>query len=322
MNLGNILDVEEVIEALKSMKNNKTPGIDGIPADFLKVFWRRLKFFVTNAINLCYKKGILSTTLRQSVITCLPKGKKERKLLKNWRPISLLCTTYKLASSVIVNRLKPHLDSIISNTQTGFLKGRSISESTRLIYDLLYCSEKYNIPGLLMAIDFEKAFDSTSWSFLYDAAEVLSIIIKMTPDIVGIKIGRTEFKMVQYADDTTITLDGSRDSLQATLNVLEIYGSLSGLRVNTEKTKIIWIGKKKHSKDKLLISAKLDWGSSEFNLLGIDFSVDLERIPQTNYTKTLDKARKTMKNWNTRLLTPIGRITVIKSLLLKIYPPF
>ena len=41
----------------------------------------------------------------------------------------------------------------------------------------------------------------------------------MTPEIVGIKIGKTEFKMVQYADDTTIILDGSRDSLQATLNV-------------------------------------------------------------------------------------------------------
>ena len=106
------------------------------------------------------------------MLSCLPKGKKERKLLKNWRPISLLCTTYKLASSVIANRLKPHLDSIISNTQTDFLKGRSVSESTRLIYDLLCCSEKNNIPGLLMAIDFEKAFDSTSWSFLYDALQL------------------------------------------------------------------------------------------------------------------------------------------------------
>ena len=59
----------------------------------------------------------------------------------------------------------------------------------------------------------------------------------MTLEIVGIKIGKTEFKMVQYADDTTIIIDGSRDSLQATLNVLEIYVSLSGLRVNTEKNK-------------------------------------------------------------------------------------
>ena len=66
--------------------------------------------------------------------------------------------------------------------------------------------------------------------------------------------------------------------------------------MNTEKTKIIWIGKKKYSKDKLLISAKLDWSSSEFNLLGMDFSVDLERIPQMNYTKALDKARNTIKN--------------------------
>ena len=66
----------------------------------------------------------------------------------------------------------------------------------------------------------------------------------MMTEIVGMKIGKTKFKMVQYADDTTTILDGSRDSLQATLNVLEIYGSFSGLRVNTEKTKIIWIGKK------------------------------------------------------------------------------
>ena len=101
--LGDLVTSEEMSDALSKMKNNKSPGIDGIPADFLKVFWRRLKFFVTDAINSCYKKGTLSTTLKQSIITCLPKGNKDRKVLKNWRPISLLCATYKLASSVIAN---------------------------------------------------------------------------------------------------------------------------------------------------------------------------------------------------------------------------
>ena len=66
-------------------------------------------------------------------------------------------------SIILAQALKPHLDSIISNTQTGFLKGQSIGESTRLIHDLLYCSEKNNILGLLMAIDFDKAFASISW---------------------------------------------------------------------------------------------------------------------------------------------------------------
>ena len=76
------------------MKNNKTPGLDGLAAGFRKIFWKCLKDFVRNALNSCFKKGILSTTLKDSIITCLPKGNKDEKFLKNWRPISLLCSTY------------------------------------------------------------------------------------------------------------------------------------------------------------------------------------------------------------------------------------
>ena len=65
--------------------------------------------------------------------------------------------------------------------------------------------------------------------------------------IAGILIKKHSYKITQFADDTTIFLDGSRDSLIATLNTLEIFGSLSGLKVNTDKTKIIWLGKKTFS---------------------------------------------------------------------------
>ena len=82
-----------------------------------------------------------------------------------------------MASSVIANRMKPELNRIISDSQTGFLKGRSMGESTRLIYDLLHYTEVNRIPGLLMAIDFEKAFDSTSWQFLYNALEYPPIFL-------------------------------------------------------------------------------------------------------------------------------------------------
>ena len=89
--IGGPLTVDEVSSTLKRMKSHKTPGIDGITVEFLKVFWLKLKHIVTNALNCCYNKGSLSTSLRQSIITCLPKGTKDRSLLKNWRPISLLC---------------------------------------------------------------------------------------------------------------------------------------------------------------------------------------------------------------------------------------
>ena len=161
------ITLAELSLALKNMKNNKSPGLDGFPADFYKFFWIKLKYFVYRSINLCLNMGELSTTMRQCVITCLPKGEKPREYLKNWRPISLLNVSYKLISAAVANRLKSILNPIISNTQTGFLAGQSITETTRLIYDIMSHCEVNKVDGLLMLIDFEKAFDSVSWAFLY-----------------------------------------------------------------------------------------------------------------------------------------------------------
>ena len=71
---------------LKKCKHNKTPGMDGITSEFLKVFWIKLKYIITNAINFCFSKGLLSTTLHQCVITCIPKGNKDRSLIKKLAP--------------------------------------------------------------------------------------------------------------------------------------------------------------------------------------------------------------------------------------------
>ena len=170
-NIGIPLTVDEVEKVLKKMKSNKSPGIDGITVEFVKVFWRQLKYFIVKAINNGFSKGRLSVSLRQCIIICLPKAKKDRSLIKNWCPISLLSVIYKLASGTIAERLKKTLNCVISDCQTGFIKGRYISESTRLIYDILHATEDKNIPGLLMLIDFKKVFDLLSWKFLYKVLE-------------------------------------------------------------------------------------------------------------------------------------------------------
>ena len=89
-NLEGKLTTEELGHALKTMKNGKTPGIDGFPAEFLKVFWGRLKHFVLRAFNCSLTHNCLSESLRTCIITCLSKGDKPRELLKNWRPLSML----------------------------------------------------------------------------------------------------------------------------------------------------------------------------------------------------------------------------------------
>ena len=124
------------------MKSGKCPGIDGFPSEFLKVFWHKLKYFELKSLNEAYEKGEMSTTLRQCVINCLPKGNKPRHYLNYWRPISLLPVIYKIRSSAILNRLKKVLDKLISKNQSGFVSGRYIEDSTRLIYDLMYVTQK------------------------------------------------------------------------------------------------------------------------------------------------------------------------------------
>ena len=55
---------------------------------------------------------------------------------------------------------------MIHSDQTGFIKGRYIGENIRKLYDLMHYTEENKIPGLLLLIDFEKAFDSIAWSFI------------------------------------------------------------------------------------------------------------------------------------------------------------
>ena len=68
-------------------------------------------------------------------------------------------------SSCIAERLKAVLPSVINDDQTGFISGRYIGENIRILYDILYYTEKHKLPGMLLLVDFEKAFDSVSWNF-------------------------------------------------------------------------------------------------------------------------------------------------------------
>ena len=173
--LNQSLEMGEIHRSLKNMKNNKSPGADGFTAEFFKFFWPDLKHYLHKSYLCSIEKGILSPTQRQGVITLLPKGNKPRELLKNWRPISLLNITYKVLSGSLAARLKNALHSIIGKEQRGFMKGRFIGDNTRLLYDVMkYVELKYQ-PGLLLLIDFEKAFDSLSWRFIEECLQYFGL---------------------------------------------------------------------------------------------------------------------------------------------------
>ena len=157
---------EEVGRSLTNTRNNLSPGHGGYSGDFYKVFWYYLKTIVVNAIREIYISGELPVTLRLGVIALIPKGNKDQRIISNWRPLTLLETMYKLISSTLANRLKPTIDKIVGVSQKAYIPGRYIAECTRNTYDLLTYAKDKNLPGMLMLLDFEKAFDSVSFQFI------------------------------------------------------------------------------------------------------------------------------------------------------------
>ena len=148
------------------MKNQKSPGSDGITVEFYKIFWNNIKELYVNSINYSFETGSLTELQKQSIITIIPKQNKDLTILDNWRPISLLNVDYKIATKVIANRVKHVITKIIHNSQTGFIKGRYMGENIRLLFEIIDNAEEENKPGLIFFSDFEKAFDSIDHTYI------------------------------------------------------------------------------------------------------------------------------------------------------------
>ena len=86
--------------------------------------------------------------------------------MKNLRPITLLNVDYKILSGILAMRMRRVLPHIISSSQKGFLKDRYIGENIRLVYDIVSILKKKGKEGLILLIDFEKAFDSIEWEYM------------------------------------------------------------------------------------------------------------------------------------------------------------
>ena len=126
------ISIAECHKALKNMNNGRSPGIDGYTTEFYKFFWSDLKYFIVRSFNYSFTNQCMSVSQRRGLITCLSKEGKDKSLLKNWRPISLLNVDYKIASACLANRIKVHLSNMISETQQGFVKNRFIGECTKM----------------------------------------------------------------------------------------------------------------------------------------------------------------------------------------------
>ena len=239
------------------------------------------------------------------------------------------------------------------------------------MYDIIFSCEQLNIDGLILLIDFEKAFDSLSWEFIGKTleefnfgenfrkwvnlfqsksnsrvilnghlsqpfllhrgcrqgdpispylfilcSEYLTLAFKNTNTLEGINIRDKEYRISQYADDTSNFLKATEENLKNRLKIMDWFYHKSGLKINYSKTKVIRIGPIRETDRRFCRENDLEWVTS-FTALGIDYdTLNINEITDQNISLKIESMKKLIQLWMGRNITPVGRITVFKSLVL------
>ena len=249
----------------------------------------------------------------------------------------------------------------------GYIKNRNITENIRAIEDLLHQTDTLDIPGIMICIDFQKAFDSIDWSFLKHTlqkfnfgpslihwiqtfyknissciinngttsrhfklgrgvrqgdplspylfilvAEILSNSVRQNDKIKGINLNNQNMKIYQYADDTVGILQDLK-SAKYFLKTVEEFGKYSGLKLNIEKTEGLWIGANKGKNSQPL---GISWPKNPIKILGIYMSYNEQENNKHNFEDKIKKCKQILNMWQTRNLTLIGRIQIIKTFIM------
>ena len=370
LELDKDISLEELTNALNDMKKGKTPGSNGFPIEFFRCFWLELGPFLYRAMHEAFKKNNGLPSHREGIITLIPKKGKSLHTHKGWRPITLLNTDYKIVSTVIANRLKKIMSSLINPAQTAYTTGRFIGENTRLLYDIIHWTKNKRLPGMILAADFESAFESVAWKYLRMvlhelnfgqnikhminylyldnrnhsriilnghlgkqlylqrgirqgdpasgylfnvAVSILTTQINQSTRLVGIQIMSCgEIRISQYADDTILFLDGTERSIKGSIEEMQEFGSQSGLKINTGKTSCMPIGITHTDSISRNININV---VNTLDILGIRIDRNLTNITDNNIQLKMPQIKNELAQWKRRYLTPIGKICIVKSLL-------
>jgi hypothetical protein len=164
--------------ALDGAAGGKAPGSDGLTYEVYKAFWEVLGEPLAECFNEAFGDAAagacLSPSQRQGLITLLHKGgDKPADQVASYRPITLLNSDVKLLARVLVGRMVPALECVIDQTQTAFLPGRWIGDNVLFHLEEVDYSQAEGVPGCVLFLDFEKAYDRLDRGWLFRCVDRL-----------------------------------------------------------------------------------------------------------------------------------------------------
>ena len=156
---------KEIRDAVFQMEHNKAPGPDGFPAEFYQFFWETIKADLIQLFVEFHRGELPLHSLNFGVITLLPK-KEDATKVQQYRSICLLNVSFKVFTKVLMNRVSVVAQKIIKPSQTAFIPGRHILEGVVILHETIHEMHKKKKNGVILKLDFEKAYDKVKWPFL------------------------------------------------------------------------------------------------------------------------------------------------------------
>ena len=178
------------------------------------------------------------TALRQEKVKGAVIRSRATNLLEGEKPTKYFCS---LETHNYLSKIVPKLETSVLSS---FNFGPSIIQWISTFYKntQVAVNQGCNLSSFFNTERGCKQGDPISPYIFILCAEILALKIKLNEKIKGIKINNNDFILTQYADDTTVILDGSEESLNETLHELENYANISGLKVNFSKTHVVLTG--------------------------------------------------------------------------------
>ena len=320
-----------------------------------------------DVFNESHDHGTLPISQRKSVMSLIFKKGNEDDI-SNYRPISLTNVDYRLLAFTLAERMQKVISDIVSSDQTAYIKARYIGTNIRLVSDVIDYYDLTNESGILLMLDFQKAFDTIEWRFLFKTLEffnfgpsfitwietiyhrpeaclknngfisgcfdinrgirqgcpVSCLLFMLCVEILSIKIGTNNLlkgyhlgnelktiKLAQYADDCILFFNNRAEFCSA-LNILEVYGNLSGLILNIEKCEGLWLWRDK-ALQLICNLFGIKW-PEQLRCLGVYLGHNKLINVKKNFVEKVESIENILSKWQQRELTLFGRVQIIKNI--------
>ncbi|XP_039023295.1 uncharacterized protein LOC120155901 [Hibiscus syriacus] len=311
----------EIKEAIWGQGNNKSSGLDGYNSYFFKRNWPIVGEDFLEAIMYCLDNSFMLYSFNATVVVLVPKISNPN-MVKDFRPISCCSVIYKTVTRILVGRLSTVFPGMISMNQSAFVKGRSIVDNTIRAQEIVrgYVRKKIS-PRCALKIDLQKAFDSLNWEFVGVILYAVGLPEKFISWIWACFTNPSysivfNGSLVGILGVLVVEDKGSIDSIIGVQDVLDVFYSMSGLKLNTIKYEMYYVGISVEQSNVIKKITGFNMGNLPVRYMRVPLVTMKLAVKECQCL--IDKLRAKLNLWANRHLSFAGRLKLIRSVLFSI----